>query len=289
MAARRSALGRGLDALIPNAQAAEAKPDGDALGRGAIEVDRIDANPEQPRRRFPEPELAQLAASIRRHGVLQPVVVRRAGERFELVVGERRWRAARLAGCSTIPAVVADVAERDRLDLALVENVQRDDLNPIELALAFRSLSASGATQEEIGARVGLDRSSVANHLRLLELSRELQADVEEGRLSAGHAKALLQIPNPEGRRALRSRIVDEQLSVRQAEESARGLTAAASRRRRRPAPVETDPDLAQLVDALRDRLQTRVRLVGTATRGRLEVEYFGGEELHRIAAAILD
>jgi ParB family chromosome partitioning protein len=287
MAARRSALGRGLDALIPHAPEVEVKPDSEAAGRGAIEVDRIDANPEQPRRRFPEPELAQLAASIRRHGVLQPVVVRRAGERFELVVGERRWRAARLAGCTTIPAVVADVAARDRLNLALVENVQRNDLNPIELALAFRTLSANGATQEEIGDRVGLDRSSVANHLRLLELSSELQADVEDGRLSAGHAKALLQVPNPEGRRALRDRIVREQLSVRQVEEAARGLTAASSRRRR-PAPVETDPDLARLVDALRDRLQTRVRLVGTPMRGRLEVEYFGGEELHRIATAIL-
>jgi len=295
MAIRRSALGRGLDALIPGAASISEVARGDDAaptdgGGGATELllDAIDPNPAQPRRRFDPAALAQLADSIRRHGVLQPVVVRRAGGRYELVVGERRWRAAREAGLERLPAVVADVAPRDRLELALVENVQRNDLNPIELALAFRALTESGATQDQVGERVGLDRSTVANHLRLLELPRELQEDVEEDRLSMGHAKALLQVSNPERRRFLRDRIVAEQLSVRSAEEAARTASSAGSRRRRpRPTPALA-PDAQQLVDSLRDRLQTSVRVVGQMGRGRIEIDYFGPEDLHRVTSLIL-
>jgi len=295
MAIRRSALGRGLDALIPGAASISEVARGDDAaptdgGGGATEVllDAIDPNPAQPRRRFDPAALAQLADSIRRHGVLQPVVVRRAGGRYELVVGERRWRAAREAGLERLPAVVADVAPRDCLELALVENVQRNDLNPIELALAFRALTESGATQDQVGERVGLDRSTVANHLRLLELPRELQEDVEEDRLSMGHAKALLQVSNPERRRFLRDRIVAEQLSVRSAEEAARTASSAGPRRRRpRPTPA-LGPDAQQLVDSLRDRLQTSVRVVGQTGRGRIEIDYFGPEDLHRVTSLIL-
>jgi ParB family chromosome partitioning protein len=292
MAIRRSALGRGLDALIPGAGAEPARGEdapGDA-GNGASELplDAIDPNPAQPRRRFEAAALAQLAGSIRRHGVLQPVVVRRAGDRYELVVGERRWRAAREAGLARLPAVVADVAPRDRLELALVENVQRNDLNPIELALAFRALTEAGATQDQVGERVGLDRSTVANHMRLLELPRELQEDVEEGRLTTGHAKALLQVSNPERRRFLRDRIVGEQLSVRAAEEAARAASSAAPRRRRPTPTPAPSPDAQQLLDSLRDRLQTSVRIVGTAGRGRIEIDYFGPEDLHRVASLVL-
>jgi ParB family transcriptional regulator, chromosome partitioning protein len=295
MAIRRSALGRGLDALIPGAASTPelARGDGAAAADGAggaaeLALDAIDPNPAQPRRRFDPAALAQLADSIRRHGVLQPVVVRRVGDRYELVVGERRWRAAREAGLERLPAVVADVAPPDRLELALVENVQRNDLNPIELALAFRALTQSGATQEQVGERVGLERSTVANHLRLLELPREFQEDVEEGRLSTGHAKALLQVSNPERRRFLRDRIVAEQLSVRSAEEAARTASSAGTRRRRpRPSPALA-PDAQQLLDSLRDRLQTSVRIVGQVGRGRIEIDYFGPEDLHRVASLIL-
>jgi ParB family transcriptional regulator, chromosome partitioning protein len=306
MSTRRSALGRGLGALIPTTQdgitipalAPEVETPGAAFAE--LPIRRIVPNPDQPRRRFDADELERLADSIRRHGVLQPVVVRRSRSaellgapgaasepRYELVVGERRWRASQLAGRETIPAVVADVAPRARLELALVENVQRRDLNPIELAHAFETLAASGATQEEIGARVGLDRSSVANHLRLLELPRELQGEIESQTLSLGHAKALLSISSPERQRALRDRIVRDALTVRQAEELARSLGAAV-RKRPHAARPGLDPDTAGLIDALRDRLKTQVRMRGTAARGRLEVEYFGPEELHRIAALIL-
>jgi ParB family chromosome partitioning protein len=294
---RRHGLGRGLEALIrsdsvaPEPRLEEAAPD--LAAQAELPVDAIQPNPEQPRRVFEPAELERLSESIRRHGVLQPVVVRRAGGGYELVVGERRWRAARAAGLATIPAVVADVAPAERLELALVENVQRRDLNPIELALAFQGLSDAGATQDEIGERVGLDRSSVANHLRLLELSRDLQQDLESGRLSMGHAKALLQIPNPERRRHVRDRIVSEELSVRQAEGMAREV-AGPSRRAARAAGAgaagaRLAPDLMRVVDLLRDRLKTRVRISGSAERGRIEIEYFGSEDLDRIVRAMLD
>jgi ParB family chromosome partitioning protein len=285
---RPSALGRGLGALIPGvAPGATSEPIPEDAGPRAIPVDAIDPNPEQPRRVFDPEQLRSLADSIRRHGVLQPVVVRRAGERYELVVGERRWRASREAGLATLPAIVADFADRARLEIALVENVQRRDLNPIELAHAFRALGEAGATQQEIGERVGLDRSTIANHLRLLDLSNEMQTDIEAGRISAGHAKALLQVANPERRRHLRDRIVSGALSVRASEELAQasGPTRPRKAAAARPAP---DPNLQRLIDGLRQRLQTRVRIQGQAARGRIEIEYFGADDLQRLAGILL-
>ena len=297
MASRRNALGRGLGALIPapsvdaGAPPLDSGPEPELRGPYTqIEVTRIRPNPQQPRRAFDAEELAGLADSILRHGLLQPVVVRESPNGYELVVGERRWRAAELAGLTTIPAMVKDVASRELLELALVENVQRRDLNPIELALAFRALSDGGATQEQVGERVGLDRSTIANHLRLLELPRELQQEVESGVLSAGHAKALLQIDNPERRRHLRDRIVANQLSVRAAEELARSLTGTRTPTRRRPrAGDPLDPHLQQLVESLRDQLQTKVKISTAGGRGKIEIEFYGPEDLHRISRAILE
>jgi ParB family transcriptional regulator, chromosome partitioning protein len=287
----RNALGRGIGALIPGARPASPLPAQyeartDREGGGEIAIADIDVNPDQPRRIFEPGALDALAESIRTHGVLQPVVVRRAADRYELVVGERRWRASKLAGLASIPAVVLEIDPRDRLEVALVENVQRHDLNPIELAVAFRALADTGATQEEIGQRVGMDRSSVANHLRLLELPREIQADVEAGHVTIGHAKALLSLTNPERRRVLRDRIVTEQLSVRAAEEIARPAPRTAAV----PASARgsQDPHLQGVADALRQLLQTRVRVKGTAERGRVEIEYFGAEDFDRISGVLL-
>jgi ParB family chromosome partitioning protein len=288
MSSPRNALGRGLGALIPGAPPSRSATSDDRTSAAVdneISLDAIDPNPEQPRRVFDDDQLRTLADSIRIHGVLQPVVVRRNDERFELVVGERRWRAARAAGLDSIPAVVVDLDPQDRLEVALVENVQRHDLNPIELAVAFRALSDAGATQDEIGHRVGMDRSSIANHIRLLDLPREIQEDIECGRISTGHAKALLALGNPERRRQLRDRIVEEQLSVRAAEELTRPRTRAPSRRAQR---TPRDPNLQRVADSLRERLQTRVRLNGDAARGRIEIEYFGSEDLQRIAGILI-
>jgi ParB family chromosome partitioning protein len=316
MSARRSALGRGLGALIPNAgtaagtsaektagtpaspatrsrvPGAEARETTDSTPPGApaqIPVDRIDPNAEQPRRTFDPDQLASLAESIRQHGVLQPVVVRRAGDRYELIVGERRWRASKAAGMETIPAVIADIEDRQRLELAIIENVQRNDLNPIELAHAYRALSESGATQEDIGRRVSLDRSSVANHLRLLELTRDLQEDVEVGRLTMGHAKALLQVTNPERRRHLRDRVVTEGLSVREAERLGRAIAGPAPGRKAKKPKGPLDPHLAGMLDSLEQLLQTRVRVKGDLDKGRIEIEYFQRSDLERISRILLE
>jgi len=291
MSNRRNALGRGIGALIPGAPAhasVEAPPPGPAIDRPAeIPIDLIEPNPEQPRRRFETAELERLADSIRLHGVLQPIVVRRADDHYELVVGERRWRASRAADCETIPAVIADVESEDRLELALVENVQRRDLNPMELAHAFRTLTEHGLTQEEIGHRVSLDRSTVANHLRLLELPRELQEDIEMRRITAGHAKALLQVANPERRRHLRDRVLREGLPVRAVERLGRAIAGPPAKRSPRSRePV--DPNLQRVIDGLRERFQTRVKIHGDARRGRIEIEYFGDDDLRRITGMLL-
>lgn len=305
MAIRKGVLGRGLDALLPSAPAsggatASAAPTGSDLRAAAVElpIDAIAPNPHQPRRVFAEADLDSLADSIRRHGVLQPVVVREAppgaARRYELVVGERRWRASQRAGRTTIPATIKNITPQALLEVALVENVQRRDLNPIELALAFRELSDAGRTQEQIGEQVGLERSTIANHLRLLDLSKEAQEDVESGRLSVGHAKALLQLANPERRHWLRERILSEQLSVRAAEEVARELAGprpaqAKPARAKSASPSALDPNLRALSDQLESHLMTRVRIQANGRGGSLEIEFASPEELSRVAALILD
>jgi len=255
-------------------------------------VNLIDPNPEQPRRQFDADELEQLAASILQHGILQPVVVRRSAERYELIVGERRWRASRAAGLQTIPAVIADVAPQDRLELAIVENVQRRDLNSMELAYAFKALADAGATQEEIGRKVAMDRSSIANHLRLLDLSTDLQLDVEEGRLTMGHAKALLQVQEISARRALRDRVVAEDLSVRASEQLGREIAGPAPGRRpikqKKTESAPPEPDLQRVIELLQQRYQTRVKVRGGSRKGRLEFEYSSGEELERLFELLL-
>lgn len=317
MSQRRSALGRGLGALIsnpaprPTEETAPSSPPSHRMtpngvdtesgrqestsrpsGPQRIDIGLIDPNPEQPRREFEPRALEQLARSIRQHGVLQPVVVRQAGERFELVMGERRFRASQLAGQATIPAVVLDVDPADRLELAIVENVQRADLNPIELAHAYQALAAAGNTQDEIGRKVAMDRSSVANHIRLLDLSRTIQGDVEAGKISMGHAKALLQMADLEAREALRGQILAQGLSVRATEKLARDQSNRPNRKRSAPTPGTAppiDPDTRAFVERIERQLQTRVVLHPAADGGgRLEIKYFNLEDLERLAGLLL-
>jgi len=265
------------------------KPSDSGFSPG-IPVALIDPNPAQPRRRFDAAELERLAASIVEHGVLQPVVVRKVGERYELIVGERRWRASRAAGLESIPAVMADMAAQERLEMAIVENVQRHDLNPLELANAYKALSDAGATQEEIGRKVSQDRSSVANHLRLLELSRDVQEDLEEGRLSMGHAKALLQVSDGALRGGLRDRIVKQGLSVRAAEKLARAAETPKSVLGSGSAQEAEDPNLTSSLDALQRRYQARVRVKGSREKGkgRIEIDYFDSEDFNRIFSLLM-
>jgi ParB family chromosome partitioning protein len=250
-----------------------------------ISVARIAPSPNQPRKLFGSEELASLAASIREQGVLQPLVVRRRGDGYELIIGERRWRAAQIAGLEEVPAVILDASDRQVVEMALVENVQRQDLNPVELAQAFRVLVAhEGMTQEEVGRRVGLDRSSVSNHLRILELPEEIQQDLIDQRMTMGHAKAVLQAPSTH-RVMLRDQIVRRGLSVRAAEEMARKVAsepASSSRHRKRRGPRRA-PELEALEDELRKAVQTKVRVVGQPARGRIELYYHSAAELDRL------
>jgi ParB family chromosome partitioning protein len=291
--ASRKGLGRGLSALIPpplapvtRVEAVASEPDDAASAPLFIAITRIAPNPGQPRKVFRESELSTLAASIREQGVLQPLVVRKRGDGYELIIGERRWRAAQLAGLDEVPAVVLDATDRQVVEMALVENVQRADLNPMELAEAFRVLiDDEGMTQDEAGRRVGLDRSSVANHLRLLELTREIQQDLIDQRLTMGHAKAILQVP-VEQRIMVRDQIIRSSLSVRAAEELSRRAASAAPRQPR-PGPVR-DIHVADLEEQLRKAMQTKVRIIGRRAKGRIELHYFGEGELERLSERLL-
>jgi len=290
--ASRKGLGRGLSALIPppapvaRPEPAASEPNDAASAPLYIAVARIAPNPGQPRKVFRESELSALAASIREQGVLQPLVVRRRGDGYELIIGERRWRAAQLAGLDEVPAVILDATDRQVVEMALVENVQRADLNPMELAEAFRVLiDDEGMTQDEAGRRVGLDRSSVANHLRLLELPKEIQQDLIDQRLTMGHAKAILQVPSNQ-RMMIRDQVIRTGLSVRAAEELGRRAASSAPRQPR-PGPVR-DLHVADLEERLRKIMQTKVRIIGRRARGRIELHYFGEGELDRLSERLL-
>jgi len=290
--ATRKALGRGLSALIPSRPTSD--PEMQLAGPFVdgrpffISVERIVPNPAQPRKSFNEGDLSALAASIQEQGVLQPLVVRRRDDdSYELIIGERRWRAAQIVGLSEVPAVILDASDRAVVEMALVENVQRADLNPMELGHAFQVLiDQEGMTQEEVGRRVGLDRSSIANHIRLFELEEDIQHDLISQRLTMGHAKAILQCP-AEQRTRLRDQIVRGGLSVRAAEDLARRTASNAKSGASRAGPGR-DVHVAALEDRLRQSLQTKVRLVGRRGRGRIELHYFGEAELERLSDRLL-
>src|SRR5437016_1433046 len=269
-------LGRGLGALLSSTPGTE-----ETISE--IPIDQIAVNPNQPRKLFDSESLSELAASIRSSGVIQPVVVRRHGAGYQLIAGERRWRAARQAGLARIPAVVREATDAQSLEIALVENLLREDLNPMEEAEAYQRLLAEfDWTQEDLGERVGKDRSSVANCLRLLKLPDLIQDDLRAGRLTMGHARALLSLPSPAEQLKLRAEILAHSWSVR--------ATEAGVQRKQRHAPRRAgrrSAELAALEDSLRETLATRVRLVGTERAGRIEIVYTSAEDLERLTELI--
>jgi ParB family chromosome partitioning protein len=278
--ASRHGLGRGLGALLPPLASPAPEPTGQVQ---EIAVDAIAPNPHQPRKDFDSNALHELSASLRHSGVLQPVVVRRAGTGYELIVGERRWRAAKLAGIERIPAVIREANDAESLELALVENLLREDLNPLEEAEAYQRLLAEfNWTQEELAERVGKDRSSIANCLRLLKLPEQIQADLRAGRLTMGHARALLSLDTATGQLKLREEILAHSWSVRATEEGVKRTRSHLPRR-----PPRRSPELAALEDSLREKLATRVRLVGNERHGRIEIVYTSREDLDRLTELI--
>jgi ParB family chromosome partitioning protein len=289
----RRALGKGLSALFPTRPTTTAAAPVPALvpetgSAGRIAIDLIDPNPMQPRRVFQADTLHQLADSIVQHGIIQPLVVRTSGSRYQLVAGERRWRAAKIAGLKEVPAVVEEISDDRLLEITLIENVQREDLNPIELAVAFDRMARElNLSQDEIGSRTGKDRSTVSNSIRLLQLPQDIQQLVAERRLSSGHARCLVALPEEKMQRKLAEKIVAQGLSVRQVERLAKKLTGPRDPTDEKDAPL--DPNVKAAIAEMERVLSTRVRIVEKSEkRGRIEIDYYSPDDLDRIYAAIV-
>jgi len=273
----RKALGRGLSALLREVETT-------ATGLSSVAVDLIDPNPFQPRRAFPEASLKELADSIRSNGVVQPVLLRPIDSRYQLVAGERRWRAAQLAGLQTIPAVIRQFTDQEALELSLTENLFREDLNPLDVAHGLEVLLENfRLTHEEIAARLGVNRSTVTNTLRLLRLPPRVQEMLARGDIDAGHARALLALDPAAAQAKLAETIAKLGLSVRQVEQMVALRATKARGRKDTSGAAPLDPNVRAAVLELERTLGTRVKIVGSAKRGRIEIEYFSAEDLQRI------
>ncbi len=278
----RKALGRGLGALLSAEGTATASEE-----TNEIAIELIDPSTLQPRSVFDDGKLDELAKSIRTNGVVQPVLLRRKGSRFELIAGERRWRAAAIAGLIKIPAVVRNVPDDKVLEIALIENIQREDLNPIEEARAYKKLIETlGLTQETVGDRVGRDRSYVTNYLRLLRLPEDLQELLQVGRLSTGHARALLGVDHPDSQRRIARRIIEQGLSVRATEQLVRlaGVKTGPLTKTRAKGQEQSDPNIRAAESKLRRHFGTKVRIVQTnSSSGKIELEFYNQTDLNRL------
>lgn len=279
--AKKSGLGRGLSALLGDTgdDAAQARTtSGEEVA--LLPIDSIDPNADQPRRQFAPEALAQLADSIRSVGILQPVLVQKRGERYSLIAGERRWRAARVAGLTVVPAIVREMDETARLEAALIENLQRDDLNPVDEAMGVRNLMEQcGYTQETAGERLGKSRPAIANLLRLLTLPDDLLEMLRDGRLSAGHGRALAALNDPAMQRRLANLAVAQGWSVRQMER----VCATRVEPKEKPKPMPRLPELQELEHMAREAFGTKAELDGDGNRGKLILKYYSAEDLQRI------
>ncbi|GAB1457933.1 ParB/RepB/Spo0J family partition protein [Spirochaetota bacterium] len=285
-------LGKGLEALLPEPPVA-GQSGRDGAGILSLPVSRIMPSPDQPRKSFDDQSIAELADSIKRHGIIQPLVVEEDGSgAYRIVAGERRWRAAALAGLSEVPAIVKEYGREKRLEIALVENVQREDLNPIDEAEAYRQLmEATALTQDQVAERVGKSRSAVANALRLLGLPADAMESLRSGSITAGHARAILSVINPADRQLLLNKAITDGISVREAEALAssynKGARSPAAKNAKQSKPRQLDPDLSAIEQSLIGRLGTKVAIKGEASRGSIVIEYFSMDDLDRVYGII--
>jgi len=268
----KKGLGKGLSALIPDS------PQGDnENGILQLKITEIEANENQPRRKFDEEALASLAESIKEHGIVQPIVVRREGTGYQIVAGERRWRAARIAGLKTVPVVVKDYSDTQVLEIALIENLQREDLNPIEEANAYKALiDEHSLSQEEIGKRIGKSRSAITNSLRLLNLPSEIIEYLISGKLTAGHARALLAFEDDKKKIEIANRIINENLNVRQVEKLAK-------EKQKTKKPKIKSAEICDIEERLRNIFGTKVTITHSKKKGKIEIEYYGIDDLDKI------
>ena len=273
---QKRGLGKGLSALIPDSSVLTG-------GRTIINIDinKIIPNPRQPRSEFPQETLTELAESIRSQGVIAPILARPKNGKYEIVAGERRWKAARKAGLSMLPAIVKEFSDEESLELALVENLQREDLNPMEEAEAYAKLASEfHQTQADIAKKVGKDRSTVANMMRLLELPREIQVSIRRSQISVGHARPILSLATEAERLSLWRDILKNNLSVRDVEQIVHGGPTDRKLRKRKAIKNE---ELIDLTELLTTHLGTRVRILGSIKKGKIEIDYFSQEDLERI------
>jgi ParB family transcriptional regulator, chromosome partitioning protein len=289
----RKVLGKGLNALLATRTQAPAPtaPETPASADAAlfIPIDALDANPLQPRRVFEAERLSELAQSIRANGIVQPIVVRKVGDRYQLVAGERRWRAAKIAGLDKVPVVVRDIPDDRLLEITLIENIQREDLNAIETAVAFDRLGQElNLTAEQVGERTGKDRSTVINFLRLLQLPSDIQQMIADRRLTQGHARCLLSLPTQQLQREVAEKAVEQAWSVRQTERVTQKMVDG-GKTVKHVEEVQIDPNVKAAIQELERALGTKVRIFEKAKRGgRIEIDYYSQEDLDRIYAAIV-
>jgi ParB family chromosome partitioning protein len=279
-------LGKGLDALLASSSTEE-----DRNSILDLSINQVDPAEEQPRKQFDQDKLEALAESIRAHGVVQPVIVRKQGERFTLVAGERRWRAARLAGLKTIPAIVKEYSSRDVMEIALIENLQREDLNPIEEAEAFQRLMDDyGLTQEEVARIVGRSRSAVANAVRMLTLPARIKSYLIDGQLSSGHARTLVAVGDAGRQEWLAGQIISRELNVRETEQLVqRDEVAKKKSIEKKGKDMKGQAELEDLRDQLRTLLGTQVEISGSPVRGKIQISYFSTDEMNRICEILLN
>ncbi len=297
MAAKKSGLGKGLDSLISknvnteqlNRGLTPEKADGESVIQ--VKISKVEPNREQPRKSFDEAGLAELADSIKQHGILQPLIVQDTGKYYEIVAGERRWRAAKLAGIKEVPVIVRDFTDQQQMEISLIENIQREDLNPIEEALAYqRLLTEFGLKQDEVAERVSKSRTTVTNSLRLLKLSDEVQQMVIDGSLSSGHARCLVPIKDTAAQLQLARRIAEQNLSVRETEQLVRAIQNKSNKTKKKKAAADTrlDAIYADLEKQMRQTLGTKVTIRRTnAEAGQIEISYYSQEDLDRILQLI--
>ncbi|HEY7188985.1 MAG TPA: ParB/RepB/Spo0J family partition protein [Vicinamibacterales bacterium] len=286
MLERRPALGKGLSALIPDA------PEPVRPGVLEVDVDRLSPNEQQPRLQIDDAKLEELATSIKANGVIQPILVRRTGDRYRIIAGERRWRAAQRAGLHKVPVVVRDVADGDKqlLELALIENLQREGLNPIDEALAYQRLASEfSLTQDQIAAAVGKDRSSVANFMRLLKLPEEVRGDLASGALSTGHARALLALADATAQRQAAREVIARGLSVRETEGFVKRLSSEPAKSTRASKEPVKDVHTRAAEDRMRFALGAKVHITRRGSSGRIEIEFASETELNRLFEFIVD
>ena len=286
----RRALGKGLSALLPTRPTAQPRAEPLHLGEevAQLPIELIEPNPLQPRRVFQHDRIEELAQSIRANGIIQPLVVRRHAERYQLVAGERRWRAAKVAGVARVPVVIQEVPDDKLLEITLIENIQREDLNAIETAQAFDRLCRElQLSHEEVGRRTGKDRSTIANLIRLLQLPPDIQQLIAERRLSIGHARCLLTLPTAELQREVAEKSVAQGWSVRQVERLTQRMME--DRKPKAVNEVQSDPNVKAAIEELERVLGTKVRIIERARqKGRIEIEYYSAEDLDRIYTTIV-